>query len=95
MFLQRVYLKINLKAWEIFWVSAPKTANYIIIKWECWVKKHIDIKFHFMKDVVARNLFDIVYCESEHMKADILTKSLPQNKFESLRNFLGIVQKNS
>ena len=48
-----------------------------------------------MKDVVARNLLDIVYCESEHMKADVLTKSLPQNKFESLRNFLGIVQKNT
>ena len=48
-----------------------------------------------MKDVVARNLFDIVYCESEHMKADVLKKSLPQNKFESLRNFLGIIQKNS
>ena len=48
-----------------------------------------------MKDVVAQNLLDIVHCESEHMKADILTKSLPLNKFESLRNFLGIVPKNS
>ena len=37
--------------------------------------KHIDIKFHFVKDVVVRNLLDIVYCESEHMKADVLTKS--------------------
>ena len=49
--------------------------------------KHIDIKFHFVKDVVARNLLDIVYCESEHMKADVLTKSLPRNKFKSLINF--------
>ena len=57
--------------------------------------KHIDTKFHFMKDVVAQNLLDIVYCELEHMKADILTKSLPRNKFKSLRNFLGIVPKNS
>ena len=57
--------------------------------------KHIDIKFHFVKDVVARNLLDIVYCKSKHMKADVLTKSLPRNKFESLRNFLGIVLKNS
>ena len=57
--------------------------------------KHIDIKFHFVKDVVARNLLDIVYCESEHMKANVLTKSLPRNKFESVRNVLGIVPKNS
>ena len=57
--------------------------------------KHINIKFHFVKDLVARNLLDTVYSESEHMKADVLTISLPQNKFESLRNLLGIVPRNS
>ena len=44
--------------------------------------KHIDIKFHFVRDIVARNLLDIVYCESEHVKADVLTKSLPQKNLK-------------
>ena len=48
-----------------------------------------------MKDVVARDLLYIAYCESEHMKADVLTKSIPRNKSESFRDFLGIATQNS
>ena len=40
--------------------------------------KHIDIRFHFVRDLVKQNLLVIVWCPTDQMIADILTKfSLP------------------
>lgn len=39
--------------------------------------KHIDVRFHFIRDVVASNLVKIVYLHTSNMIADIFTKSLP------------------
>jgi transposase InsO family protein len=35
--------------------------------------KHIDIKYHFLREVLISGKIDIVYCQTEHMLADILT----------------------
>ena len=39
--------------------------------------KHIDICFHFIRQVVASRAVDIHYCPTDDMTADILTKALP------------------
>eukprot|EP00171_Calliarthron_tuberculosum_P002309 IDg2309t1 len=38
--------------------------------------KHIDIKYHFVRDSLAKNLFNVDYCPTFSMTADILTKRL-------------------
>ena len=38
--------------------------------------KHIDIKYHYVREQVAAGTLDIVYCPTEDMLADILTKPL-------------------
>jgi hypothetical protein len=38
--------------------------------------KHIDVRYHFTRECVQRNLLEINYCPTEDMTADILTKSL-------------------
>ena len=38
--------------------------------------KHIDIRFHFVKEVVADNKIEIQYCPTEKQAADILTKPI-------------------
>ena len=39
--------------------------------------KHIDIKFHYIRDEYNNKIIDIVHKPSEDILADIFTKSLP------------------
>ena len=43
--------------------------------------KHIDIKFHHMRSLVAKGVVDVKYIETNLQRADILTKSLGAVKF--------------
>lgn len=38
--------------------------------------KHIDVKMHFVRDLVRKRMVDVVYCPSDKMLADLLTKVL-------------------
>ena len=42
--------------------------------------KHIDIRYHFIRQCIARKAIDLVYCLTDDMTADILTKVLLQWK---------------
>ena len=39
--------------------------------------KHIDVKYHFIRDRIARGEFVITYCNTKYNLADIFTKVLP------------------
>ena len=52
--------------------------------------KHIDICHHFVRERVLSNEIRVIYCPSEDMTADIMTKGLPKCTFEKLRNLLGV-----
>ena len=54
--------------------------------------KHIDIKYHFVRDLVEAGRIKVEYCASENMIADILTKGLRINRFEMLRQLAGIAE---
>ncbi|XP_071694431.1 uncharacterized protein [Rutidosis leptorrhynchoides] len=56
--------------------------------------KHIDIKYHFLREVTAKKEIELKYCKTEEQIADIFTKALPRPKFEFLRNMLGVTSKN-
>ncbi|KAF2345127.1 hypothetical protein FHG87_024117 [Trinorchestia longiramus] len=53
--------------------------------------KHIDIKFHYVRDLVRNKEIYLVYCPSNDMLADIFTKGLSAEKFFRLRSKLGVV----
>ena len=42
--------------------------------------KHIDVRYHFIREVVARGAIKLAYCQTEDMVADMLTKALPKYK---------------
>ena len=50
--------------------------------------KHIDVRYHFIRELVERKLFDIQYTESSNQHADILTKPLGLKAFDRHRSFL-------
>lgn len=48
--------------------------------------KHIDVKYHFIREKYEENLFTINYISTEDMIADILTKPLSKQRFNKLRD---------
>ena len=53
--------------------------------------KHIETKFHFIRDQVAKGKFKLKFCRSEDQLADIFTKSLKSETFKKQRSMLNIV----
>ena len=52
--------------------------------------KHIDTKFHYIKELVNNGEIVLEQCRTQEQFADILTKPLGQKSFEFLRKFLGM-----
>lgn len=47
--------------------------------------KHMDTKYHFVKDLSEKHVFNYMYCATEEMLADMLTKPLSRIKLQKLR----------
>ena len=54
--------------------------------------KHVDIKYHFVREQVELETVKVIYCKSEDMTADILTKGLLSYQFKRLRSKLGMAR---
>lgn len=52
--------------------------------------KHIDVRYHFVRERVQRKELEVDYIESAKQKADIFTKALPRNRFCELREEIGV-----
>ena len=52
--------------------------------------KHIDIKYHFVREQVANGSIEVKYCRSEDMVADMMTKGLSFVQFTKLRAMAGV-----
>ena len=52
--------------------------------------KHIDIKYHAIQEWIKDEQIELQYISTEGQLADILTKSLPYERFKQLRNKIGL-----
>jgi len=52
--------------------------------------KHIDIRYHFVREAIQKRLVEVKYCSSREMVADILTKALSKEQFKRLREATGM-----
>ena len=52
--------------------------------------KHINIKFHFIREQVRANKIQLKYCASGDTLADLLTKGISTEKLERLRKLYGM-----
>ncbi|KAL9371604.1 hypothetical protein Peur_036744 [Populus x canadensis] len=52
--------------------------------------KHIDVKYHFLRDLAKDEVINLIFCMSEDQVADIFTKPLKTPLFHKLRELLGV-----
>lgn len=52
--------------------------------------KHIDVRFHFLRDLSNDGVVELKYCSSTNQLADIMTKPLKLEAFVKLRMLLGV-----
>lgn len=53
--------------------------------------KHIDARYHFVKDVIERGIVKLMYHPTSTNVADMMTKPLGGNKIKSLRELGGLI----
>ena len=56
--------------------------------------KHIHVRHHFLKDNVEKGNIVLTYCSTEEQIADIFTKALSKDQFESNRLKLAMMTSN-
>nr|GFB44699.1 ribonuclease H-like domain-containing protein [Tanacetum cinerariifolium] len=52
--------------------------------------KHIDVRYHFIKDQVENRVVELYFVRTEYQLADIFTKASPQERFNFLIEKLGM-----
>ena len=50
--------------------------------------KHIDLRYHFIRDCIKDNLFTIIHVPTTEQQADIFTKGLQKVLFTKFRNLI-------
>nr|GEV63743.1 retrovirus-related Pol polyprotein from transposon TNT 1-94 [Tanacetum cinerariifolium] len=55
--------------------------------------KHIDVRYHFIKDHVEKGTIELYFVGTEFQLADLFTKSLPQAQFKFLVKKLGMMSR--
>ena len=54
--------------------------------------RHIDVRFHFLRDLTKEEVVKLVHCGTNDQVADILTKPLKLEVFSKLREKLGVCE---
>ena len=54
--------------------------------------KHIEIKYHYIMDMVQRGAVKLQYVAMDEQIADVLTNTLARVKFEYFNEKLGVLQ---
>lgn len=52
----------------------------------------VQLKYHFIRDIVTNGRVEVKYCPTHEMIADMLTKKLPKNDFVKLHTIIGLVK---
>ena len=55
--------------------------------------KHIEVRYHFIRDMVQKGAIKLEYVPTKEKVADVFTKPLSHVKFEYFRDKLGVVRK--
>jgi hypothetical protein len=54
--------------------------------------KHIEMRYHYVRDIVQKNILSIQYVPTAEQNTDILTKPLSLTKYVYFRDKLGVAE---
>ncbi|BBG92824.1 ADP glucose pyrophosphorylase large subunit 1, partial [Prunus dulcis] len=54
--------------------------------------KHIDVRYHFLRNLTKEGSIALVHCGSDDEVADVMTKPLKVDAFQKLRSLLGVCE---
>ena len=57
--------------------------------------KHIDVRFHFLRELAQTGMIELVHCNTLEQIADVMTKPLKLDAFLKLRTMLGVCAESS
>jgi hypothetical protein len=72
--------------------SSIKLSKNPIMHGRC---KHIDVRFHFLRDLTKEGIIELTFCKSQDQLADIMTKALKLDTFCKLREGIGMCDSSS
>jgi hypothetical protein len=72
--------------------SASVRVLYILQKIRCFMReqKHIDVKYHYVREVIADGILKVPKISTYDNPADMITKHVPVTKFELCSSLVGI-----
>ncbi|MCI26032.1 copia protein, partial [Trifolium medium] len=70
--------------------SSIKLSKNPIMHGRC---KHIDVRFHFLRDLAKEGIIELKHCRSQDQLADLMTKPLKMEAFLKLKSGLGMLVK--
>nr|GEV71129.1 integrase, catalytic region, zinc finger, CCHC-type, peptidase aspartic, catalytic [Tanacetum cinerariifolium] len=59
-----------------------------LVQYSC--TKHIDVRYHFIKEKVEKGIVELFFVITEYQLADLFTKALPEERFKYLVRRLGM-----
>ncbi|GJT75642.1 hypothetical protein Tco_1042367 [Tanacetum coccineum] len=71
-------------------VMSTAEVEYVSLSACCAQTKHIDIRYHFIKEHVEKGTVEIYFVGTEYQLADLFTKALPKECFEYLVHRIGM-----
>jgi hypothetical protein len=95
MWLRRLLKEINFAQHEAtpIYLDSKSAIELVKNKVHHERSKHINVKFHFIREQVKEKKIELIYVSSDEQVADIFTKPLPTVKFKKFKNLLGMKDK--
>nr|GFB04128.1 zinc finger, CCHC-type [Tanacetum cinerariifolium] len=92
LWLKRLLIKLTHSEEEMFIIMVDNKSAIALMKNLVFHRrsKHIDTKYHFIRECVEREDIQVEFVSEEYQKADILTKALPKIKFLKMRQLIGL-----
>nr|GEZ03268.1 hypothetical protein [Tanacetum cinerariifolium] len=95
---QVLWMRTQLTDYGFFYDKVPiyydsKSAIAISCNLQHTRTKHIDVRYHFIKDHVEKGMIELYFVGTEYQLADLFTKSLPEARFKFLVEKLGMVSR--
>lgn len=93
LFVKNLLMEILDKRFDVTIYNDNQSAQkLLLVKEYCHKKtKHIDLRYHFVKDLLQSGVVDVKYLQTDQMLADIFTKPLCSQKHRNFVKGLNIV----